>query len=126
MAGGRAALNLILAVVLGVMIGGLLATPTDDTNADATSTTTVAQVTPEEVARLADALEALTTTTVPPAAEPLVAEAEDVLDEVREQTPPRATPPPPTSSTSAPTTTTAPATTTTQRVRDLVPTTDSP
>jgi len=106
-AGGRAAFNLFLAALLGVVIGGLLATPPDDETAPVTPTTTVAQVTPEEVARLADALEALTTTTVPPEAEPLVAEARDVLEDVREQgVDVRTTPPVVT--TEAPVQTTAP------------------
>jgi len=137
LAGGRAAFNLFLAVVLGVLIGGLLATPPDDETAPVTPTTTVAQVTPEEVARLADALEALTTTTVPPAAQPLVDEAEDVLDAVREQellpSTPLPTPAPPyppaAPVTTIPTTTTRPPpTTSTTYAHDLLtgPTTTTP
>jgi hypothetical protein len=116
----------VLFGLLMFVLGVLLAAPTDDTADTGTVTTTVAHYPPEEVTRLADALEAVTEMTeVPPSVAPLVDEARDVLDDVREQTPPVQ---PLTTSTTLPVTTTTsdppvppPTTTTTHRVRDFTP-----
>ena len=102
--------------LLCFVIGSLMAPPTDTAPDTHAVTTTVAQVTPEEVARLADALEALSTSTVPPAQQPLVDEAADVLEQLAPTV--STVPPAPTTTSTATTTTTLPATTTTTTADD--------
>ena len=84
LSGGRAALNLLLATVLGMFIGGLLATPTtDDAPRAPVVTQPTAAVTEQSVRDLIDEMRALTTATpATPTASSVVAQAEEVLEAV--------------------------------------------
>lgn len=100
--------------LLCFVVGAMSATPTDTAPPVVTQPTSA--VTDESVRALARALEAAVSAT-PPVTAPEVAEAEEVLDEVRtgqvQVTPPSTEPPawqpPPTTSTTVTTTTTAPS-----------------
>jgi len=82
---GSAALRaplVVSACVGSFVLGALTASPTDTPRT--TTTQPAAAITDESVNRLAAALEAVETSTVPPTAQPTVDEAEAVLDAVRQ------------------------------------------
>lgn len=110
---------LVVGACIGCFVlGALTASPTDTQRT--TTTRPAAAITDESVNRLAAALEAVETSTVPPTAQPTVDEAEAVLDAVRQNevtvvvTPSTVAPVQPTIP--ATTTTATTTTTTTERV----------
>lgn len=129
LSGGRAALNLLLATVLGMFIGGLLATPTtDDAPRAPVVTQPTAAVTEQSVRDLIDEMRALTTATpATPTASSVVAQAEEVLEAV-ERGEVHVAPAPTTSTSTAPpvTTTVPPTTSTTVELRFTFPSSTIP